>query len=270
MGSDANKVAVVTGGASGIGEASARRLALDGYAIAVVDINAEQAEAVTAKLSNSVDARSYACDVSDTEALHDTADAIEADLGPVEVLVTSAGLLENSSTVMDMDVAAHDHLWKVNYYGTLHTCRAFAGPMMKRGRGAICTIGSIMSTAPSPLPAYTPSKTAILRLTQILAVELGRHGIRVNSVGPTYVMTPAIQARIDAGERDPEVFKESSALKILVKPQDVADVIAFLCSEQARVITGVHMPVDAGWTVATPYQAYAGGMPWDRTTTGTP
>ncbi|MCK5365260.1 MAG: SDR family NAD(P)-dependent oxidoreductase, partial [Gammaproteobacteria bacterium] len=140
MGSDANKVAVVTGGASGIGEASARRLALDGYAIAVVDMNAEQAEAVTAKLSNSVDARSYACDVSDTEALHDTADAIEADLGPVEVLVTSAGLLENSSTVMDMDVAAHDRLWKVNYHGTLHTCRAFAGPMMKRGRGAICTI----------------------------------------------------------------------------------------------------------------------------------
>ena len=71
-------------------------------------------------------------------------------------------------------------------------------------------------------------------------------------------------------DRDPDDFTESSALKILVKPQDVADVIAFLCSEQARVITGVHMPVDAGWTVATPYQAYAGGMPWDRTTTGTP
>ena len=259
------KNVLVTGGASGIGEASARRLARDGYAIAILDFNAERAEAVTAELRDSVDARSYACDVSDTGALHDVATRIEADFGPVEVLVTSAGLLENSSTVMDMDTAAHDRLWEVNYHGTLHTCRAFARPMMKRGRGAICTIGSIMSTAPSPLPAYTPSKTAILRLTQILAVELGRHGIRVNSVGPTYVLTPAIQARIEAGERDPEVFRDSSALKILVKPEDVADVIAFLCSEQARVVTGVHMPADAGWTVATPYQAYAGGMPWDRT-----
>jgi NAD(P)-dependent dehydrogenase (short-subunit alcohol dehydrogenase family) len=240
MSNDGNKVAVVTGGASGIGEASARRLAEDGYAIAIVDVNAERAEVVTTELHGSVDARSYACDVSDAEALRDTAKSVEAELGPVEVLVTSAGLLENSSTVMDMDVATHDRLWQVNYHGTLHTCRAFAGPMMRRARGAICTIGSIMSTAPSPLPAYTPSKTAILRLTQMLAVELGRHGIRVNSVGPTYVLTPAIQARIDAGERDPEVFKDSSALKILVKPQDVADVIAFLCSEQARVLCGWH------------------------------
>ena len=255
-------VAVVTGGASGIGEASARRLAADGYSVAVVDVDAEHAAAVAAELGAA--AGSYACDVSDRSALQGVAEAIEAELGPVEVLVTSAGLLENSSTVMDMDVAAHDRLWQVNYHGTLHTCRAFAPAMIERGRGAICTIGSIMSTAPSPLPAYTPSKTAIMRLTQILAVELGRHGIRVNSVGPTYVLTPAIQARIDAGERDPEVFRESSALKILVKPADVADVIAFLCSDEARVITGVHMPVDAGWAAATPYQAYAGGMPWDR------
>jgi NAD(P)-dependent dehydrogenase (short-subunit alcohol dehydrogenase family) len=266
MNEGAKGVAVITGGASGIGEASAHRLAADGYAVAVVDVDAERAAAVAAELGGAVNAQSYACDVSDSDALHAVAKAIESELGPVEVLVTSAGLLENSATVMDMDVAAHDRLWQVNYHGTLHTCRAFARAMMARGRGAICTIGSIMSTAPSPLPAYTPSKTAIMRLTQILAVELGRHGIRVNSVGPTYVLTPAIQARIDAGERDPAVFRESSALKILVKPADVADVIAFLCSEQARVITGVHMPVDAGWSVATPYQAYAGGMPWDRST----
>jgi NAD(P)-dependent dehydrogenase (short-subunit alcohol dehydrogenase family) len=136
--------------------------------------------------------------------------------------------------------------------------------MMERGRGAICTIGSIMSTAPSPLPAYSPSKTAISRLTQILAVEFGRRAIRVNCVGPTYVLTPAIQARIDAGKRDPEVLKNSSALKILISPQDVADVIAFLCSDQARAITGVHLPVDAGWAAATPYQAFAGGMPWEQ------
>lgn len=264
MNNEHKQVAVVTGGASGIGEASARRLAQDGYAVALLDVNAERADKIAAELRNLVDARSYACDVTDTEGLYHIADQVEKDLGPVEVLVTSAGLLENSSTVMDMNVEAHDRLWQVNYHGTLHTCRAFARAMLDRRRGAICTIGSIMSTAPSPQPAYTPSKTAISRLTQILAVEFGRSGIRVNCVGPTYVLTPAIQARIDAGKRDPDVLRNSSALKILVTPEDVADVIAFLCSNQARAITGVHLPVDAGWAAATPYQAFAGGTPWNQ------
>lgn len=264
MNNDGKRVAVVTGGASGIGEASARRLAIDGYAVAVLDIDADGADSVAAELCHSVDAKGYACDVADNDRLYQIADRVEKELGPVEALVTSAGLLENSCTVMDMDLEAHDRLWRVNYHGTLHTCRAFARAMLDRGRGAVCTIGSIWSTAPSPQPAYAPSKTAIARLTQILAVEFGRHGIRVNCVGPTYVLTPAIQARIDAGKRDPAVLRNSSALKILVKPEDVADVIAFLCSEQARAVTGVHLPVDAGWAAATPYQAFAGGTPWER------
>jgi NAD(P)-dependent dehydrogenase (short-subunit alcohol dehydrogenase family) len=258
------QVAVVTGGASGIGEASARRLALDGYAVAILDVDAEGAGRVAAGLRDSVDAGSYACDVTDTGELYRIAERVEKDLGPVNALVTSAGVLENAGTVMDMDVQAHDRLWRINYHGTLHTCRAFARAMMERGRGTICTIGSIMSTAPSPLPAYSPSKTAISRLTQILAVELGRRGVRVNCVGPTYVLTPVIQARIDAGTRDPEVLRDSSALKILVTPEEVADVIAFLCSDQARAITGVHLPIDAGWAAAIPYQAFAGGTPWSQ------
>ncbi len=135
------KVAVVTGGASGIGEASARRLALDGYAVAILDADAEGAVRVAAELANRVDAKSFACDVTDTEGLYRIAEQVEKDLGPVEALVTSAGVLENAGTVMDMDVQAHDRLWQVNYHGTLHTCRAFARAMMERGQGAICTIG---------------------------------------------------------------------------------------------------------------------------------
>ena len=118
MNNDSKQVAVVTGGASGIGEASARRLALDGYAVAILDVNANGADRVAAELRHSVDARSYACDVTDTEGLYHIAGQIEKDLGPVEVLVTSAGLLENSGTVMDMDVEAHDRLWQVIYHGT--------------------------------------------------------------------------------------------------------------------------------------------------------
>ena len=255
-------VAVVTGAASGIGEACARRLAEAGYTVAALDIDADGAARVAAELSNA--SRAYPCDVTDTDALFALATQIEADLGPVGTLVTSAGILENASTVMDMDVDLHDRVWRVNYHGTLQTCRAFAPAMAGRGAGAICTVGSIMSLVPSPLPAYTPGKTAVARLTQMLSVELGRSGVRVNGVAPTYVMTPAIQARIDAGVRDPAVFEGTSALKRLVYPEDVADVVAFLCSDAARAVTGVMMPVDAGFCAAVPYQSYAGGMPWDE------
>lgn len=264
MAGQSTPVAVVTGGASGIGEACARRLAGDGYRVVIVDHDGAAATRVASSLDTPHAAVAHACDVTDTPALFELARCVEADSGAVEILVTSAGLLENASTILDMNVEEHDHIWQVNYHGTLHSCRAFAPAMARRGRGAICTIGSIMSLVPSPLPAYTPGKTAIMRLTQMLSVELGRQGVRVNGVAPTYVITPAIQSRIDAGVRDPEIFRNTSALKTLVMPADVADVVAFLCSEQARAVTGVMMPVDAGFCAAVPYQTYAGGMPWDE------
>ena len=101
-----------------------------------------------------------------------------------------------------MDMAAHDRMWQVNYNGTVHACRSFARQMIPRKRGAIVTLGSINSRMPLPIPAYNMGKAAIERLTQLLAVELGRHGIRVNSVGPTYVMTPPLRAKVESGQRD--------------------------------------------------------------------
>jgi len=161
-----------------------------------------------------------------------------------------------------MDLDEHARVWDVNYHGTVHTVRAFAGAMSKRGRGSIVTLGSINSYAALPLPAYCPSKTAILRLTQILAVELGRHGLRVNGVAPTYVLTPALQARIDAGDRDPDLIEKAGAVEMFVYPEHIASVVRFLCSEQAAAVSGVMMPVDAGWEAATSYRSFVGGVPW--------
>jgi NAD(P)-dependent dehydrogenase (short-subunit alcohol dehydrogenase family) len=113
------------------------------------------------------------------------------------------------------------------------------------------------------LPAYNPGKVAIARLTQLLANELGRFNIRVNSVAPTYVMTPELQARIDAGQRDFGKMIAVHALKELPTPADVADAIGFLCSSEARRITGVLLPVDSGWGGSVSYMTYAGGVPWN-------
>lgn len=259
------QVAVVTGGGSGIGEATARRLAKDGYTVAILDRNTTGAEAVAAAIVESGGhARAYACDVADAKAVDQIAATVETNLGPAAILVTSAGLIPNTESVMDMDMAAHERMWAVNYGGTLHAARAFARQMIPLKRGAIVTIGSINSLLPLPIPAYNIGKAAVVRLTQLLAVELGRHGIRVNSVGPTYVMTPPLKAKVASGERDMNKIMAVHALPHLPVPADIADAIAFLCSAQARAITGVLLPVDSGWASAVSYRTYAGGVPWEQ------
>jgi len=134
--------------------------------------------------------------------------------------------------------------------------------MEKRKRGAIVTVGSVNSYIQLPLPAYNPSKAAIMRLTELLCMELGRNNIRVNGVAPNYTMTPAIKARIAQGLRDPENMKRSGAVHMLIEPYHVANAVAFLCSDEAEAISGVMLPVDAGYLAAAYYQTYAGGMPW--------
>ena len=252
-------VAVITGGASGIGEACARRFAADGFKIAVLDVNTGKAAAVAADLD---EATSISCDVADRETVDAAIAEVKAKWGRIDVCVASAGILENASTVLDADPEAHDRLWQINYNGTVNTCRAVGKVMQEQGSGAMITLGSINSFVPLPLPAYCPSKTAITRLTELLAAELGRHGVRINGLAPTYVLTPALKARIDSGDRDPAIIKGSGALDMFVMPEDIANAAAFLCSDQARAITGVMLPVDAGYLSWMPYQAYAGGVPW--------
>jgi len=262
--------AVVTGGARGIGEAAARRFAAEGRAVAVLDVNRAQGKALAEALNaaGGAPARFYDCDVADADVVEAVAQRVERDLGRAGVLVTSAALIPNTESLMEMDLAAHDRMWRVNYHGTLHACRSFGRQLIAAGGGTIVTVGSINSLLPLPLPAYNPGKVALARLTQLLAAELGRHRVRVNGVAPTYVMTPELQARIDAGQRDLGKIMSVHALDTLPTPSDVADAIAFLCSPMARTITGVLLPVDAGWSGSVSYMTYAGGVPWQRQAPG--
>jgi NAD(P)-dependent dehydrogenase (short-subunit alcohol dehydrogenase family) len=259
----AEGILVVTGGASGIGLACAKAMAGAHAAVVLVDANAAALPAAREAIAGAP-VHTFECDVADAAAQVALAERVEREIGPVRTLVTSAGILNNSDTVMDMDLAEHARVWDVNYNGTVYSVRAFARGMTARRQGAILTIGSINSFAPLPLPAYCPSKTAILRLTQLLAVELGRFGIRVNGVAPTYVLSPALKARIEAGTRDPDKIRTAGAIEMFVYPEDIANVAAFLCSEKAKAITGTMVPVDAGWEAATAYRTYTGGLPWEQ------
>jgi len=259
----AKQLAVITGGASGIGEATARRFAKDGYAVAILDQSKEAGEAGAKFIKEGGgEARFYTCNVADHKGMDQVAAAVEKDMGPAAVLVTAAGLIPNTEGIMDMDLDAHDRMWQVNYNGTIYACRSFGRQMIVQKRGAICTIGSINSRLPLPLAAYNPGKAAVERITQMLAVELGRHNIRVNSVAPTYVMTPPLRARVASGQRDMKKIMAVHALDRLPEPKDIADGIAFLCSDQAASITGILLPIDAGWLSAVSYRTYAGGVPW--------
>lgn len=260
----AQRIAVITGGASGIGAACALRLAREGCAVAVLDTNEHKGLEVEERITAlGATAKYYACDVADRQQVQDVAAAVESDMGAADILVTSAGLIPNTEAILDMDMDRHDRMWQVNYHGTLHACIAYGRQMRAQGRGAIVTLGSINSFAPLPLPAYNVGKVAIQRLTELLAVELGRHGVRVNGVAPTYVRTEGLQEKIDAGLRDMDKMMSVHALDALPEPDDIAQAVSFLCSASASRITGVMLPIDSGWLAAVSYTTYAGGVPWN-------
>jgi NAD(P)-dependent dehydrogenase (short-subunit alcohol dehydrogenase family) len=224
-------------------------------------VNRERGERLESEFA-SAQVRFYDCDVAEAAAVDAVAARTLAELGPASVLVTCAAMIPNTESILGMDLGAHDRMWRVNYHGTVHACRSFGRQMVDSGQGSIITLGSINSMMPMPLPAYNPGKAAIARLTQLLAAELGRHGIRVNSVAPTFVLSPELQARIDSGQRDLGKIMRLHALKALPTPSDVADAMAFLCSPAARTITGVLLPVDSGWAASVSYTSYPGGVPW--------
>jgi len=184
---------VITGGASGIAAAAARRFAWSGMRVTIIDLNRSAGDALAKELGRG--ASFHSSDAGDPDAVERVAQVIEREGPPVGVLFTCAGLIANAEPGLDMDLEAPDFVWRVNYLGAVHACRSFGRRTTARRQGTIVTVNSINGFIPLPLPAYNRGKTAVTRLTRLLAVELGCRGIRFNIVGPTYVMTPPLHAR---------------------------------------------------------------------------
>jgi len=249
--------AVVTGGASGIGEATARRLAHDGVRVSLVDVNEERGQRVQDDIVSAGGSAHFHCvDMADEQAISVLAERLFAE-GQVDILVNSAGILQNAVMLHEMDMFEFDRIIAINLRGAVLACREFGKRMCAAGSGSIVNLCSLTSLTPSPQPAYGMSKAALKIMTESLAAEYGPSNVRVNAVAPGYTLTPAMKQRIDDGARDPNKMVAMAALRRLVSVEEVAETIGFLASGKASALTGIVLPVDCGFLVGSAYQAYA-------------
>lgn len=247
------RVAIVTGGSSGIGRAISLALAANGVHVAFnyLDDNPQAAQAAHRVLQElrELEVRAFCrpCDVRDPADVRAfVAQAIE-ELGGVHVLVNNAGVGRDAA-LWRMD----DHEWqtvlRTNLDGAFHFIRAVAGHLRAQEWGKIVNIASVHGLIGEfGLANYISSKAGLIGLTRSAAVELGSRNINVNAVAPGYIRTSRLTDRVPAEQLDRA--RERSALGRLGDPQDVAGVVLFLCSEAARHITGVVIPVDGGYLV---------------------
>lgn len=250
----AGRTALVTGGASGIGLACAELLAARGARIVLADLDPERTRDAAAALQ----AHALAFDVADRAAVAAAQAQLTAESIAVDLLVNCAGIVQSPEPPDRLPIDDFRRVVAIDFEGTYHCCAEFGSAMAQRGRGAIVNIASVAGMRSMPLHAYSPAKAAVISLTECLAAEWGRSGVRVNCVSPGYTVTAALQQQIDLGLRDPEKLKHNSALGVLIAPADIARVIAFLLSDEAAVITGANLAADAGWLVAGSWATFGG------------
>jgi NAD(P)-dependent dehydrogenase (short-subunit alcohol dehydrogenase family) len=250
----AGQVCVVTGAARGIGAGIAASLGRRGAAVVIADVDEEAARG-RADLLAADDIQAMACraDVSRDDELQAMVQRVEAELGPVDVLVNNAGVF--SLVASDrMSEAEWRRQLDVLLTGTFLATRAVAPGMLARGRGAIVNISSIGGFGGHPgRSAYNAAKAGVAVLTEVLAVEWATRGVRVNAVAPGVTKTEMTDAVLrspggPAGLRD---YEDRTPLGRLAEVEEVAEPVAFLASSKASFITGITLPVDGGWLAST-------------------
>jgi NAD(P)-dependent dehydrogenase (short-subunit alcohol dehydrogenase family) len=242
MGRFAGKVVFVTGGASGMGLATVELLAEEGAKVVIADIQYELAKKNAAALGPSVAA--FNLDQGSAKSVEAGIRFAEDTFGGLDYAVNAAGIQGPLGPLEELTPEAIQQVLAVNLAGIAYCLKYQAAAMRRRGGGAIVNISSICGIRSTPfLGAYSASKAGVISLTEVAAVENGAHGIRVNTILPGYVDTPLLDARIDRGWAASMTPNKRCGL-----PKDIADVAAFLLSDDAKQVTGVKLPVDGGLT----------------------
>ncbi len=243
-----NKVAIVTGAASGIGLGCAELLAASGAKVALVDFNSETLPKATKKVQEKGTAKCYQLDITDIPQIAPTVSRIRQELGEIDILVGSAGI-NIRQPAHEVTEAAWDTIMSVNTKGLFFCNQAVATQsMIPLRRGAIVNIASILGIVGGPSRiVYCASKGAVVQLTRAEAVDWAPYNIRINAVAPTFVLTNLTRELL----KDPEAEKyvlSNTPFRRLATLDDVATAVCFLASDEASMITGTILPIDGGWT----------------------
>jgi len=247
----AGKKVLVTGGGRGIGQAIALAFAREGASVAVNAAHLATAEETAAQAREfRVKAIAIEASVTDEAQISSMVDRVVKDLGGLDILVNNAGISQPIMPLLVQSTADWDRVMATNLRGTYLCSKAAARWMIEQKAGKIVNISSIAGlTGQIYRTAYATSKAAVINLTMVLAVELAKYNINVNAVAPGYVLTDLVKSFVKQGKVKEEAVLQRTPLGRMSTPEDIAFATMFLASEEARSITGVNLPVDAGWTV---------------------
>lgn len=236
----ADRVAIITGGASGLGRASVELFVAQGAKVVIADVNAEQGEALAASLGPSAVFRQT--DVAQADEVNALVDFAIDHFGGLHVMFNNAGISGAvHNRFLDDDLADFDRVIGVNLYGVMIGSQCAARHMARHGGGSIINTTSIAGLKPGlPLISYRAAKAGVIHFTKSIATDLGEYGIRVNCIAPGHI--PAAQTFYDMSE----MIRKVQPLRRQGKPEDVANAALYLASDMSAQITGMVLPVDGG------------------------
>ncbi|WP_436788627.1 SDR family NAD(P)-dependent oxidoreductase [Yinghuangia sp. YIM S10712] len=241
------RTAVVTGGASGIGLAIARRLASDGARVAIFDLNGAAAQSAAASIEEAGGkAIGLSVDVTDRPGIEAGLDEVRSRLGPTTILVNSAGITLDGP-FLEMTQETWDRLLAINLTGTFDCCQAALPGMVEEGWGRIVNISSSsVHSGVARMVGYVAAKSGVVGLTKALALEFARYGITVNTIPPGFIDTPMLQEARERGLMSVEQQTERTPVGRIGRPEDIAGACAYLVSEDASYVTGQVIGVNGG------------------------